>query len=460
MKKAIIVILCVVHCVLCFAMKVEGISDSAKFYLVTCEPGDAVYARFGHSGLRVYDAENNIDEEFHWGLFSFDTPNFIGRFISGNTDYEMGVFGTRYFMREYIERGSSVYAQELDLTSEQKQELWAKLWTNYHPDNRKYRYNFIYDNCATRPYQLITSTYDYKVSLTDNLQQTTYRNIINQYIPIGSILNTGINLIIGSDADKYIKTKESVAFPMYTMDALMHTNYITTEGLKPIVKGQEVMHNAKRKNFEVSQFVYYISIILPLLLVALCGFYTYKKKRYVPYFTQIMLLASGLVGIVICYLWFCSHHPLVDNNINILWLGGIYSFGVDVDYLANFDLVLVNSFKLYGYLVGKVANLYYFPLTIANKKDYKKQNCSLNNKKCYWVVIGQMPEFISYLNKNNIPFKQFLVADTRVTKKVSNDFENVIGVATSYFYYNKNSYDISLLYFFAFFIIIIHPKFL
>ena len=127
------------------------------------------------------------------------------------------------------------------------------------------------------------------------------------------------------------------------------------------------------------------------------------------------------------------------NNINILWLGGIYSFGIDVDYLANFDLVLVNSFKLYGYLVGKVANLYYFPLTIANKKDYKKQNCSLNNKKCYWVVIGQMPEFISYLNKNNIPFKQFLVADTRVTKKVSNDFENVIGVATSYFYYNKNT---------------------
>lgn len=85
--------------------KVRAISDSAKFYLVTCEPGDAVYARFGHSGLRVYDAENDIDEVFHWGLFSFDTPNFIGRFISGNTDYEMGVFGTRYFMREYIHRG-------------------------------------------------------------------------------------------------------------------------------------------------------------------------------------------------------------------------------------------------------------------------------------------------------------------------------------------------------------------
>lgn len=319
MKKAIIVLLCVVNCVLCFAMKVEGISDSAKFYLVTCEPGDAVYARFGHSGLRVYDAENNIDEVFHWGLFSFDTPNFIGRFISGNTDYEMGVFGTRYFMREYIERGSSVYAQELDLTPEQKHELWAKLWTNYHPDNRKYRYNFIYDNCATRPYQLILSAYGYKVSLNYDLPQTSYRDIINKYVPIGSVLNTGINLIIGSQADKIITTKKSVAFPMYTMEALTHTNYITEDGLRPIIKGKEVMHKAEPKNFEVSQFTYYISIILPLVLSLLCWLYSYKKKYYVPYFTQLMLLASGLVGIVISYLWFFSHHPLVSDNMNLLW---------------------------------------------------------------------------------------------------------------------------------------------
>ena len=41
--------------------KVRNISDSAKFYLVTCEPGDEVYARFGHSGIRVYDPINNID---------------------------------------------------------------------------------------------------------------------------------------------------------------------------------------------------------------------------------------------------------------------------------------------------------------------------------------------------------------------------------------------------------------
>ena len=135
--------------------KVRSISDSAKFYLVTCEPAKEIYERFGHSGIRVYDPETKIDEVFHWGLFSFDTPNFVGRFISGNTDYEMGVYSTKFFLPQYVERGSSVYAQELNLTTEQKHALWAKLWDNYRPENRKYRYNFIYDNCATRPYQTI-----------------------------------------------------------------------------------------------------------------------------------------------------------------------------------------------------------------------------------------------------------------------------------------------------------------
>ena len=301
------------------ADKVRSISDEAKFYLVTCEPGEEVYERFGHSGIRVYDPVTGIDEVFHWGLFSFDTPNFVGRFISGNTDYEMGVYSTKFFMLQYIERESAIYAQELDLTPEQKHALWAKLWVNYRPENRKYRYNFIYDNCATRPYQLIISAYNYKVLLNYEIHQTTYRDIINKYVPIGSTFNTGINIIIGSDADKFITTKESAAFPMYTMDALTHTEYITENGQTPIVKKQEVMHIAEHKNFKINQFTYYISIIIPLSLALLCGFYTNKKKRYVPCFTHLVLFVSGLVGIVISYLWFFSHHPLVDDNINILW---------------------------------------------------------------------------------------------------------------------------------------------
>jgi hypothetical protein len=232
----------------------------------------------------------------------------------------MGVFSTKYFMREYIERGSSVYAQELNLTPEQKHALWAKLWHNYRPENRKYRYNFIFDNCATRPYQLIASAYDHKITHIQQQNKITYRDIINKYVPIGSSLNTGINLIIGSQADKIITTKESISFPMYTMNVLNHTHYINHNGsTMPIVLTQEVIHRAPYKEFQVSDLTFYTWIIIPLVLALICIIYTFKKKRYLPYISQIILFISGLIGIIISYLWFFSQHPIVDNNMNILW---------------------------------------------------------------------------------------------------------------------------------------------
>ena len=337
--------------------KVRSISDEAKFYLVTCEPGEEVYERFGHSGIRVYDPVTGIDEVFHWGLFSFDTPNFVGRFISGNTDYEMGVYETRFFMRQYIERGSSIYAQELDLTSEQKQEFWCKLWENYRPENRKYRYNFIYDNCATRPYQLILSIYNHKILLKDNLFQLRYRDIINQYVPVGSALNTGINLIIGGNADRYMTTRNSVSFPMYTMETLNHTQYIENNEMKSVVKANEVMNRAPRMSFETSEFEYHISIILPLLLAVGCAIYSIKKKRYVPYFTQFMLLVSGLIGVVIFYLWFCSHHPLVDNNMNILWCSPLNIILMVLLFIRKQSLRMVKSILAVVLLLQSIAFL-------------------------------------------------------------------------------------------------------
>ena len=297
--------------------KVRSISDSAKFYLVTCEPAKEIYERFGHSGIRVYDPETKIDEVFHWGLFSFDTPNFVGRFISGNTDYEMGVYSTKFFLPQYVERGSSVYAQELNLTTEQKHALWAKLWDNYRPENRKYRYNFIYDNCATRPYQMILDAYEGNVISSVDLGELTYRDIIDKYVAPNTLYNLGISLIIGSEADKNITTEECVSFPLYTQFVLDYTKIISTN--ENVVVNTEILHQAEFKPLHINTMAYNTFTIIATILILICIVFYMLKKRYMPVLTQLILIVSGLVGIIIAYLWFCSHHPLVSNNYNILW---------------------------------------------------------------------------------------------------------------------------------------------
>ena len=76
---------------LCFIYSVTAqqlsFSDSSVVSLVTCSPCEEVYAKFGHTGIRVSDPVSNIDVVFNYGIFSFDTNGFYYEFIKGETDY-------------------------------------------------------------------------------------------------------------------------------------------------------------------------------------------------------------------------------------------------------------------------------------------------------------------------------------------------------------------------------------
>ena len=82
-------------------------SDSTVVSLVTCSPGPEVYARFGHTALRVRDPLGGVDLVFNYGVFDFSTNHFYVKFIKGETDYKLAAYDFRYFLPEYEERGSS-----------------------------------------------------------------------------------------------------------------------------------------------------------------------------------------------------------------------------------------------------------------------------------------------------------------------------------------------------------------
>ncbi|HKL96496.1 MAG TPA: DUF4105 domain-containing protein, partial [Paludibacteraceae bacterium] len=119
------------------------LSESSQISLLTCEPGEATYAKFGHSAIRINDPELGVDIVFHYGIFDYNTEWFIAKFVKGATDYEVGVLPINIFLGEYQKRGSSVYEQVLMLNQTQREELYEALWENYEPENRKYRYNFV-----------------------------------------------------------------------------------------------------------------------------------------------------------------------------------------------------------------------------------------------------------------------------------------------------------------------------
>ncbi len=84
-------------------------------------PGEEIYSLFGHTAIRYENPSQGIDVVFNYGLFSFNTPNFIFRFSLGETDYQLGATDYERFAAEYAFFGRSVWQQTLNLTDEEKQ---------------------------------------------------------------------------------------------------------------------------------------------------------------------------------------------------------------------------------------------------------------------------------------------------------------------------------------------------
>ena len=129
---------------------IDYYNDSIRLILLTCAPGEEIYSLFGHTAIRYEDPVNGIDAVFNYGLFSFNTPNFILRFSLGETDYQLGATDYAHFAAEYAFDGRSVWQQTLNLSKEEKAELIRLLQKNYLPENRVYRYNLRKGNISRR----------------------------------------------------------------------------------------------------------------------------------------------------------------------------------------------------------------------------------------------------------------------------------------------------------------------
>lgn len=64
--------------------------DSVEISLLTCSPHEEVYSLYGHTALRMHDLHQGRQHDvvFNWGVFNFEKPHFVLRFVFGLTDYE------------------------------------------------------------------------------------------------------------------------------------------------------------------------------------------------------------------------------------------------------------------------------------------------------------------------------------------------------------------------------------
>lgn len=293
--------------------------DSIRFSLLTCGAGEEIYSLFGHTAIRYENFTRGIDAVFNYGIFSFNTPNFILRFTLGETDYQLGVTSYKQFAYEYTWTGRDVWQQTLNLNAEEKKKLLALLEENYLPQNRIYRYNFFYDNCATRPRdqieRAVQGTLEYADDMTSFQTGISFRDIVHQYTIGHSWARFGIDLCLGSQADKDITRRQMMFAPFYLKDFLAKAQLKNAQGMeRPLVSSEDhIIQSPQQTSTEETPSPLQTAFLLFTIVTIVTAYGIYRRKS-LWLLDLLLFLAAGVAGCILAFLASFSQHPAVSPN--------------------------------------------------------------------------------------------------------------------------------------------------
>lgn len=294
--------------------------DSVEFSLLTCQPHDEVYSLYGHTAIRYHELRpGGLDWAFNYGVFDFKKPHFVARFVFGLTDYELGAYPYKYFVREYRRFGSMVTEQVLNLTDEEKMALHDALAINLRPENKIYRYNYFYNNCTTKARDIIESCINGKVEYAGRKDYTpSYRDMVHSMTRNNPWSRFGNDLLLGIKADWKTDLRQQEFLPGNLLYDFDHAQIYSNGSYRPLIKERRIAVPAGVQIIESGFPLSPLACAAILLAVGIVIFFVeWRKKRIFVLWDVLLMITTGTIGIVLTLMLF-SQHPTVSLNLQII----------------------------------------------------------------------------------------------------------------------------------------------
>ena len=306
---------------LAIASKAFELSPQAQISLLTCDPGKELYSSFGHNAIRVSDPVQGVDYVFNYGTFSFNTPHFYLKFLRGKLDYQLAVTQLSYFMQEYTEDNRSVRELVLNLTPAQKQAIFNFLSTNYLPGNRFYRYQFFYDNCATRIRDLFPKALQSDFAFHEPKPQSdkSFRDLVHSYLPNSPWSDLALNLGLARPTDNIMDSMEYMFIPDYVEKAFLRATVVKDGKSEPFVFSQKVLFQAVPEVGPYQLIRPWTVFFLLASIFLLISILEIKKSKNIFILDALVFIVVGLLGTVQLLLWTATEHAPCFQNWNLLW---------------------------------------------------------------------------------------------------------------------------------------------
>jgi len=289
-----------------------------RISLITCGPGDEeIYEVFGHTALRVIDSAEHTDLVYNYGTFAYG-PDFEIKFMRGKLLYYLDIDRYNDFLDEYLKAKRKVEEQVLVLSNEQKEHVYSFLEWNAEPANKYYKYDFFFDNCATRIRNIFPSpdvfgkSFQFGQALPIG-KQLTFRDIINQYFYRDHWTRTGVNILLGSRIDKVMSNEDIMFLPDYLRDGI---GGATVNGQKIAAPTLLLLPGDPLPSAGINGSFIFTFCVVILTIIGL----SVKRLRLLGnVMSSLLLFVSGLLGCLILVMWFGTDHQGCGNNFNILW---------------------------------------------------------------------------------------------------------------------------------------------
>lgn len=305
-------------------------ASSPRVYLITVGQGEYVWEKFGHNALWFVDNASGVDEAYNWGVFDFNQPGFLRRFLTGDTKYWVERYPGQLLIDYYRNSDRTVVLQRLNFTPAQATDALEYARWNARDENKFYRYDYFRDNCSTRVRDLIDR------ALGGSLKQSTvsiagprsYRSESVRLVDDMKLTQLGIYTALGQPADKPLSLWELMFIPMRLRDIIRGQRITGADGAAISLVSEERTLYESRAHHErsdtprlwVGYFV--VGVLLGLELAAVGGIRGRSGFSDKVFGIEVVIWAilTGVLGLVLLLAWTSTPHVFWYRNENLLLL--------------------------------------------------------------------------------------------------------------------------------------------
>lgn len=301
--------------------------------IITYSHSEEIASWFGHTSILVKDKKYKIGRVYNYGMFHFG-PDLLPKFLTGEMRFWVGEASVRGTFKAYERMNRDISIQELNISSAKKVEI-AKYMADYVlPENRYYVYDHYFDNCSTRPRDVVdlASGGQFK-KFAQKKSKFTLRDHTHRYAQHSPYIYFLLSAWMNIEIDQPLTLWEDMFLPGELEKDLNDFRYVDEDGVeKPMVLRTYSVFKSDRKPVPAEPNSFWVRTLLTGLILGALGFFlrrrseAFSKKKRIPYafFTILFGVLLGIPSLASMGFNF-THHTITHWNEN-LFMMNIFTF--------------------------------------------------------------------------------------------------------------------------------------